>query len=208
MKKITLLILLISCIIIWSCSSSNNSGNPTGPGTGGQVDTTELKYDDGTPGIYYYWDYDSSGLAVRMTMPTGKATYKIISFSVYLGQTYSGNTVCYIGVFSWTGSAPADTIIEGYEFTSGTENAWNKYNISSSNITFNGGEEFVIGMGWDGINQPSLGADSTGNGRAWMLYNYQWSQQSSETYFIRAYVENQVTGDIIELNPSKSQSNY
>ncbi len=206
MKKVTFIILFVSFILIWSCSKRTSS-NPAGPSSGGQVDTTELKYDDGNPFSHFYWSVSDVASGVRMTIPAAKATYKLVGFSVHLGQIFAGNNDYVIYICPMSGSTPADTCIAYYEFTSGTENDWNKYYITSSDITFNGGEDFVIAMGWDGINQPSLGFDTTSNGRSWDYAKGQWTHYTN-TYFIRAWVANQVTGEVIELSPSKSQLDY
>ncbi len=164
----------------------------SGSGPGG--DTTELIYDDGTPENHYYW---ADGIIVgsRMTTPSGKNPYKLIIVKIHLGNTQSGSNTFYLKVFNWGGSQPGSELLSST--VTGTDNQWNLWNVSSSNITFNSNTDFLVGMEFFGGNLPTWGFDVSNNGRAWD-YDGGWSLWN-ETYFMRAYVVNLGSGVIEEI---------
>jgi hypothetical protein len=144
----------------------------------GEIDS--LIYDDGEPVSAYYW-HPGYRMAVHMSPDTTQGECRIVAVMYY--HWVPGAFLP--GIYAWSGSSPADTLLEWNDTTTAT--GFSTFFVDTADIVVPG--DFVVSHGVvDTIT--ALGYDSYNNGRAWDFNPGAgtWSPYL-ETYFIRAIVE-------------------
>ncbi|MGC9366425.1 MAG: hypothetical protein ACP5FK_05220 [bacterium] len=200
-KVLILVIILIGLVAFWGCTKDDS--NPSGPGGGTTTDTTELFYDDGTPDTYEEQTVAGTGPAVRFTTPAGTDSFQLIGVKIRLGTTSAGSITFSLRLYNWGTNAPG-TEIHSQTVAGGTQDTWNTWWIANQNIYFQANTDFVVGMIYDGTNEPTYGIDNTAHTNSWLNSGGTpptWIQVA-ETYFIRVYVRSTTTSDVYELSPN------
>ena len=165
------------------------SASPTGGGT----QTFSLSYDDGTPTSGYFWQAagQSSGNRITPTVIGAKLT----EMSIYFVGVNAGNASYTPIVLQYTGSAPGPAYATIPAKVASAIPGWDATDLSGYNIIVS--NDFIIGLKYDGTNQPTFGYDPVDNGRAWDFDGNGWSSWT-ETYFMRATI--QTVTSVAEIN--------
>lgn len=146
--------------------------------------TDELAYDDGSPGTSVYETDASWGLVNRLTAP-GSGKLMTVEFFYRGDNNTSGNGSFVIKIFADNNGQPGTNLFTSTTVTpnSGAVNTWFNGLISALNISVSG--DFYIGIFYDGVNRPMIGADGAANGRAWEWDNAQgkWIVLDQNSYF-------------------------
>ena len=153
----------------------------------------ELIYDDGSPSNAYTWG-NGAKMANRLT-PSWPC--RILEIKFY----HNTPGLFKPGIFSWTGNQPGSNLLE-FNHTS-TSQGWISIDVSSYDIQVTG--DFVVSNGL--LNSTvALGYDPVNNSRAWDWNGSSWSSWS-ETYFIRAVVQEITTGRIAVIGYGMNKLN-
>lgn len=149
-------------------------------------DTIEVYYDSSAATDYYHWNTADCGSGMRLTAPIQRGPFRLIGAKYMLSDASVGNNIFDCKVFRWGGTEPGTE-----EFTQkdtfpvlGTPQ-WYTVDVSQQGMTIEAGEDFVVCIFYDGINQPGWGFYTQTNDRAWD-YDAGWSLWPSEMYCIRA----------------------
>ena len=157
------------------------------PDTGG-ISTTELVYDDGEPSIGYYWDVHGRGFANTLTMPAdGGTLHSVKYYTTDLGIDIGGDGTFTVRIFGDASGLPGEDLITPFTYTPDAL-GWVEIDVSAADIHIPGDSDFYVGIFYDGVSIPSVGADLEDNGRAWDYQDGVWYTWD-ETYFIRAVVD-------------------
>ncbi|MCL5031513.1 MAG: T9SS type A sorting domain-containing protein [Bacteroidetes bacterium] len=181
--------------------------------SGSVIDTSGilLSYDNNNPqtGAYETQPNNNWILANRLTAPNN--AFKIDKLIYYVNGDDSTGTasfypVVYSGSITFFGMPSNYPTFTGQLFT--PVKGWNTIDISSSNITNpnTSGNDFFLGVKYDGKDEPLIGLDTVSNGRGWEYnpVNSSWTQLDNykppfpATLYIRAVVS-EVTG-IVEID--------
>lgn len=179
-------------------SSGFDAVGITDGGSTGQA--TELAYDDNSPDTGVYEETAGWQLAVRFTPPAANSTVSAVKIMITGENNLSGNGSFSLVMYNADGTdgLPGSAIISPYAYTP-YQTGWQEF--STTDITVS--DDFYVGLSYDGVNQPLVGADPPpGNGRAYEFNagNNAWYQLTSPddySIFIRAVITT-VTG-VIEI---------
>lgn len=154
-------------------------------------DAVDLVYDDDSPASGVYEETAKWALAAKFTSPSKNVVLTGISLFIG-GDNVNGTGHSGIMVMTENQSTqlPANTILGPYSYTP----AWTGWQVFEvSNVAISG--NFFVGIQYDGVNQPLLGADlPPGNGRAYEYSPvsgtwYKLDSPNDYTLFIRASVK-------------------
>ncbi|MCX6150797.1 MAG: M4 family metallopeptidase [Ignavibacteriales bacterium] len=160
--------------------------------TGGSSgNTVDLIYDDNNPDSWVYESAANWELAVRFSPPSHNSEVKKVS--IYISGDYyqSGNGHFNLVMYKANPSTglPTSILINPYSHTPAAV-GWQNFDLSNV-IAAN---DFLVGLQYDGINAPALGADlPPGNGKAYEFDPtsnswYKLNSPNDYTLFIRASV--------------------
>ncbi len=149
-------------------------------------DTIEVYYDSAAATGYYYWDTPESGSAMRLTAPSLRGPFRLIGAKYMLSDATTGGNIFDCKVFRWGGSEPGtEEFTQNVNFPVLGTPQWYMVDVTQQGMTIEAGEDFVVGIFYDGVNQPSWGYYTAVNDRAWD-YDGGWSIWPSEIYCVRA----------------------
>ncbi|MBN1620391.1 lamin tail domain-containing protein [candidate division WOR-3 bacterium] len=149
-------------------------------------DTTEVYYDSASATNYYHWTTAGSGSGMRLTAPSQRGPFRLIGAKYMLQDATTGSNIFDCKVFQWGGTEPgAEEFTQNVTFPVLGTPQWYVVDVTQQGLTIEAGEDFVVCIFYDGINQPGWGFYTQTNDRAWD-YDAGWSLWSSEIYCIRA----------------------
>ncbi|MBN1151061.1 lamin tail domain-containing protein [candidate division WOR-3 bacterium] len=150
-------------------------------------DTIEVYYDSSAATGYYYWGGVGEGSAMRLTAPAQRGPFRLIGAKYYLQDATTGSNIFDCKVFNWAGTEPGmEEFTQNVTFPLLGSPQWYTVDVSAQYLNVDAGEDFVVGIFYDGVNQPTWGFYAQTNNRAWDYDGSSWSQWSSEIYCIRA----------------------
>ncbi len=166
-----------------------------------------LSYDNGTPDGGYAWGYAGWSSANKITPPVKGA--QLMKMSIYFTGVQSGSPIYTPIVMRSNSGAPGADYVTLPSKTISNYPGWDETDLSSYNIFVDG--DFFVGLKFDGTNQPMFGYSKAGNGRAWNYTGVSWASWASQTYLMRAVIQNTTTS--IEMssrvpNAFKLYQNY
>jgi photosystem II stability/assembly factor-like uncharacterized protein len=157
-------------------------------GSGSGALRYDLVYDGGSSTDGRGWANEGDASVVRMTAPN--AGMKLETIKIYFHSSGFTNTARFkpIAHGSLDGEPGAALVNLDYRLA-GNVPGWETIDLRGENVVV--GEEFFVGLSYDGTNRPKFGYQSTDNGRAWDFLGGAWNRRA-ETYLIRAVVSTEL----------------
>jgi hypothetical protein len=146
--------------------------------------TDELAYDDGSAGTSVFETDAGWGLVNRLTAP-GSGKLMSVEFLYKGDNNQAGNGSFVLKVFADNGGKPGANLFTSAPVLPGNDavGTWFTVDVASQNLSIGG--DFYVGLFYDGVSQPMIGADTSQNGRAWEWDNAQraWVLLDQNSYF-------------------------
>ncbi len=185
---------------IYTNSSTNNTGDFL------------IAYDEYDPpydSLYFTGNNHGDIIGNVLTAPSNSAKIDKLVYYIF-GDHSTGNAAFYPVVYLAGSSSGDDGQPVTAPFYTGSLDTpsigWNTINLSSQDIILPGttGNDFLVGVEYDGTDEPVVGYHWPSNGRGWFYHNSTWTQMDAydppypATLCIRAYVSDQTGTFVID----------